>query len=292
MQPPNGISGQQQQMQQAGQAQLQSAQLMAAQQQQMANLQQMQQQKNESMMKGQCLLKLMQFNEHLSGPGPNVKDDLAYWQGFVNQFFSQGAVFRLIPSKAEAFDYVDGSKHHDSPQFDIPQVALARFFQLSFEGGIRSMALILGKGTVDKVIPGMGHYIENGKSSFIQWMDDSHVVWHGSLRVQFDGEQKLSLFEFNITNHDEFLAHTSVLEAAKPSHEWGKQWKSLNEPPGGTKSPEMSKKAKPKTTKSPPGPPPDIALSETVITRQGVPKGVSHFLEVSYTRHFGPLPSR
>ncbi|KAH7021425.1 LIM-domain binding protein-domain-containing protein [Microdochium trichocladiopsis] len=223
----------------------------------------------------------MQFNEHLSGPpAGSAKDDTAYWQAFVNQFFSQQATFRLIPLKTEPIDCGDGSKHHDLPQFDIPQVALARFFQLSFEGGIRSMTLTLGKGTVDKGLPGNGHYIENGKSSFIQWMDDSHVVWHGSLRVHFDGEQKFQLFEFNITSHDEFLAHASVLEAAKPSHEWGKQWKNLNDPAPGAKSPEMSKKPKPKTMKSPPGPPPDIALSETIITRQGVPKGVSPFLEM------------
>lgn len=214
------------------------------------------------------------------------KDDATYWHAFVNQFFSPSSTFRLIPLKTEPVDAEDGTKHYDLPQFDIPQVALARFFQLSFEGGTRSMTLTLGKGTVDKSMQGGGHYIENQKASFIQWMDDSHIVWHGNFRASFNVEQKFDLFEFNITSHDEFLAHARVIEAAKPSHEWVKQWRSLNEV--STKSPEMSKKPKTKTMKSPPVAPPDIALSATIITRQGVPKDVSPFLEVGSnpTKHF------
>ncbi|KAI1397473.1 LIM-domain binding protein-domain-containing protein [Hypoxylon fuscum] len=272
-QPPNGQQSQPQQPN----AQL----LQAAQHPQLStNIQQQllhqQQHKNDGM-KGHCLLKLLQFGEHLSGyPGSRTKDDLSYWNNFVAQFFSPRGVFRI------ALWYIgsdQANEDHSDKQYEITQPALARYFNAHFESGIRRINLTFERGITDRPLPNGCHFIENQKASLTYWFDNSHVVSTGTLRASFDSDQKLELLEFITQSHEEYHSRKMVIEAAKPAHNWVKDWLKVNGQD--SRSPEMSKKGKAKPMKSPPNPPPDIDLPQSAVKQNiGITEAVFQFLEI------------
>lgn len=107
---------------------------------------------------------------------------------------------------------------------------------------------------------------------------------NGTLRAQFDAEQKIELFEFLTTGHEEFVSMRSVIEAAKPTHEWIKEWRSVNTIDG-KQSPEMSKKGKARQLKSPQKEPPGVLVDlNSAVNKQGVTQAVHQFLEVCQGR--------
>jgi hypothetical protein len=185
-----------QQAQPNAQAQAQSQQPQQAQQQQQPGAQQQQaaaaamiqqQQRQGEKFKGQCLMKLMQFGDHLSNFGVSSKslqsymangaqrlaaqgakqrDDLSYWLNFVDRFFSPKGVLRH-----SVFTTDDNS----NKQYEITFPALARYFHTHFESGVNNMQMIMEKGS-EKELPNSGHYIESQKSSFVYWFDNgTHV---------------------------------------------------------------------------------------------------------------------
>ncbi|OTB04812.1 hypothetical protein M426DRAFT_148054 [Hypoxylon sp. CI-4A] len=71
-----------------------------------------------------------------------------------------------------------------------------------------------------------------------------------------------------------------VIEAAKPAHNWVKEWARVNGQ-NSQLSPEMSKKGKAKTMKSPPNPPPDIDLPQSAVKPNiGITEAVFQYLEI------------
>ncbi|KAK3314915.1 LIM-domain binding protein-domain-containing protein [Apodospora peruviana] len=242
-------------------------------------MQQQQQQKRDPVvnLKGMCILKLVQFAEHLSGyPGSEGKDDLGYWNKFVQLFFSEKGIFRhsiLIKGRED--------EQPQEKQYEIAQPALARYFHTHFDSGVRSMQLIMDKGITDRPLPGDCHWIENSKASIVYWFDTgSHLVANGTLRAQFDHEQKFELFEFITTDHEEYISRKDVIQAARPAHNWVKEWKNLNQQDN-KQSPEMSKKGKARPMKSPPGPPPDFDLQPSAVKAgMGITEAVFQFLEI------------
>lgn len=100
------------------------------------------------------------------------------------------------------------------------------------------------------------------------------------MRVQFDGEHKFELFEFHTTSYDEYVSRNQVIGAAKPNHEWIKEWHKVNTHDS-KQSPEMSKKGKMRQMKSPHNAPPDLDLPQSVLV-PGLPvtSAVNQFLEV------------
>ncbi|KAK4644488.1 hypothetical protein QC761_305240 [Podospora bellae-mahoneyi] len=268
---------------QAAQAQAVQAQAQAVHNQQQAaglammQQQQQQQQKRNGMeLKGQCLLKLMQFSEHLSGfPGPKGSDDLSYWEDFVKMFFSQKGVFKHTLLERTAEGPVE-------KPYEIQYPALPRYFHSHFDSGVKTMQLIMAKGTTDRALPNDCHFIENTKASLIYRFDQNcHVVADGILRASFDSEQKFELFEFITTDFEEFVPRSMVIQAARPAHNWVKEWHALNSPDN-KQSPEMNKKNKTKQLKTPAGPPPDLELPDSYVSPgRAVPGHVYQFLEMS-----------
>ncbi|KAM5366732.1 hypothetical protein ACJA88_011830 [Fusarium oxysporum] len=257
------------------QAQPQQHQMSATTAQQLAIQSQILQQQRRDSMKGQCLLKLMQFSEHLSGfPGSKGRDDLSYWHGFVMRFFSPNGVFRHSLHITDAEDTTD-------KQYEIAYPAIARYFHTHFGSGVKNMQLIMDKGVTDRPLPGDCHCIENSKASFVYWFETgSHLVASGTLRAQFDAEQKIELFEFLTTSHDEFISRKQVIDAAKPAHMWMKEWHKTNSQDG--KSPELSKKGKGRQLKSPQTQPPEVLvdLPDSAVNSKGVTEAVFQFLEI------------
>lgn len=150
-------------------------------------LQQQQQQRQGEKIKGQCLMKLMQFGDHLSNfavsskplssymatgaqrlaaQGAKQRDDLQYWLIFVDRFFSPKGVLR------HSVWLVDETSNK---QYEITFPALARYFHTHFESGIKNMQMVMERGT-EKELPNNGHYIESSKSSFVYWFDNGSQV--------------------------------------------------------------------------------------------------------------------
>lgn len=106
------------------------------------------------------------------------------------------------------------------------------------------------------------------------------LVATGTLRAQFDADQKFELFEFITTGHEEFISRRLVIQAAKPAHNWVKEWHRVNNQDN-KQSPEMSKKSKARQMKSPQTAPPDLDLPHSVVTQSvGITEAVHQFLEV------------
>jgi hypothetical protein len=157
------------------------------QQQQAAAAAMLQQQRQGEKLKGQCLMKLMQFGDHLSNfgvssrslqtymangtqrlvaQGSKQRDDLNYWLMFVDRFFSPKGVLR------HSVWIVD---ENSNKQYEITFPALARYFHTHFESGVKNMQMIMEKGS-EKELPNNGHYIESPKSSFVYWFDNGSQV--------------------------------------------------------------------------------------------------------------------
>lgn len=101
------------------------------------------------------------------------------------------------------------------------------------------------------------------------------------MRAQFDEHYKLDVLEFSTTGHEEFLSLKNAVGAARPAHEWVKEWHKVNAP-NMMASPEMSKKSKAKQMKSPQNAPPDVELPRSAVKQgMGIPEAVFQFLEVS-----------
>ena len=100
--------------------------------------------------------------------GSRGKDDVSYWNEFVNRFFSPRGVFR------HTIHEVVGDEGHEK-QYDISFPALARYLHTYFDSGVKNIQLIMDKGMTDKPMPGDCHYIENTNASMVYWYDNSHV---------------------------------------------------------------------------------------------------------------------
>ena len=105
----------------------------------------------------------------------------------------------------------------------------------------------------------------------------------GTLRAQFDAEQKIELFEFLTTSQEEYVSRKQVIDAAKPAHNWMKEWKTVNSQDA-KQSPEMTKKGKARQLKSPQSHPPEVLhdLPESAVNNKGVTDQVDQFLEVCF----------
>jgi len=230
------------------------------------------------------------LTSHLQGS--KGKDDLGYWNEFVQRFFSHKAFFRhtILIKEGES---------QDGKQYELAYPSLARYFHTHYESGIKTMQLVLDKVTADKQLPNDCHFMES-KASLVYWFESgSHVsvcqnppgsfgtdkldqlVATGVLRAQFDSEQKIELFEFATMSHDEYISRDVVIQSARPLHNWNKEWRSLNQQDG-THSPEMSnKKSKPKGFKSPNSAPPEFDLPQSSTKHGwGITHAVHQFLGV------------
>lgn len=91
----------------------------------------------------------------------------------------------------------------------------------------------------------------------------------------------MDLLEFITSSHEEYISRKLVIEAAKPAHNWVKDWHKVNAQNDGKQSPEMSKKGKARLMKSPQTAPPDLDLPHSAVKQNvGVTEAVYQFLEV------------
>ncbi|KOS18475.1 Adhesion defective protein 1 [Escovopsis weberi] len=244
-----------------------------------AILQQQHQNQRREHVRSTCQLRLLQLSERLNSfPGNNRKDDLSYWNQFVARFFaSPNGVFRH--SLHFSSDSEDAAT---DKQYEISFPAIARYFHTHFGSGVKSMQLLLDGNSSDRLLQNDCYCLENPKASFVYWFENgTHLVAHGTLRAQFDSEQKLEVFEFSTTEHEEYISRKTVIDAAMPAHLWIKEWHKANSIDS-KQSPEMSKKGKARQLKSPQKEPPKVLgdLPPSAVNNTGVTGAVHQFLEI------------
>lgn len=95
------------------------------------------------------------------------QNDLNYWQAaVVDQFFSPNGTLRY-----HAMDAKDGS----TKAYEIPYLALARYFNTHFEGGIKNIQLQVETPN-ERSLPNGRYYIEVAKARFVYWFENgTHV---------------------------------------------------------------------------------------------------------------------
>ncbi|KAI9754615.1 MAG: hypothetical protein M1815_005497 [Lichina confinis] len=267
----------QQQAQAHAQAQVQ-AQAHAAAHQSHPGASAMMQPRAANPLKGRFLLQMMQFADHLSNFADlSWGNDLAYWQKFVDQFFSQSGILRQ-----QLLCQADSS----SKQYEISTSALPRYYCTHFESGVRKIQMIL-ENAREREVPNHCHYVESPKASFIYWFESgSQLVSSGTLRAQFDHDSKIDVLEFVTTNHCEYLSRHRLKALLAP-----------HSPPE-DKSPKQNKAAKARAARQqqpPPPPPPAVApvlpvVPESHVNPYGVTPAVLNFLELAETiSHMQPL---
>jgi hypothetical protein len=209
---------------------------------------------------------------------------------FVQQFFSPTGILRHGVCKQEG---------EEAKIYDVPFSIIWLYFDAHFRGGITNVQLVLDRGMTDRALQHDSHLIENSRATFIYWFGKrSHVgdspysnIHHivltppeqviatGTLRARFDSQQKFEIFEFLTTGYEEFVSRNMVIQAAKPSHEWVKEWHRVNAQDS-NQSPELNKKIKARPKKSPQSQPPDLDLPGSYVLKSGVPNAVMTRLEV------------
>ncbi|KAL1954453.1 hypothetical protein VTO42DRAFT_1177 [Malbranchea cinnamomea] len=200
-------------------------------------------------------LRLFSFAEYLSNYSRNPSAGLAYWQSFVEQFYSPAGVLRQGVWNAQT-----GTK-----QFEILTPALARYYWTQFNSGIKHIQMIV-ENTVERDLPTGGQIVESPRSCFIYWFENGcQLVSQGSLRAQFDINGKIDMLDIATSGNTEYI----------PRHQLQRP-----ESPDQTKSPKAGKGANKKTQqKTSSGQ--NITIPESMVTDDGVPVAVMRFLEVA-----------
>lgn len=95
----------------------------------------------------------------------------------MRRFFSPNGTFRhtilIIDDRA---DTAEESKGGVERTYDIAYPALARYFHTHFDSGVKTMQLVMEKGTTDQSLPGDCHIVENKRASLVYWFEGgSHV---------------------------------------------------------------------------------------------------------------------
>lgn len=253
-QPPQQQQTQQQQQQ--GQVMQQQREQQMAQQeainQQKAN-QVMRMQQLQKPIVGLSILRLVQYQDHLGKP--EKPDDLEYWQGFVAKFFSPEGVVRQ--------QLYNNSTHADK-RFRIEYPSLPRFYRAHFSGGIKQIWMSV-LGAAEKNLNTGGHTVwSDTASTKYVYNNDNVIITSGSLRVNFDAENRIEYLDITMTKWVEYVPRLAL---------------QVQEPVDQKQSPKTNKNLKRQASKPAP-PQPGISVPDSIATEYGVPRLVVQFLEV------------
>lgn len=206
-------------------------------------------------MKRSCMFHLLAFAEQLSAYSNRSSQGLAYWQTFVQQFYSPGGVLRQGVWNAQR-----GSK-----QFEISTPALARYYWTQFNSGVKRIQMIV-ENAVEKDFPNGGQIVESPRTCFLYWFDnDCQLYSHGSLRAQFDLHGRIDVLDIVTNGHTEYIPRNQLQPPESPDQK-----------PSPKVSKTLAKRAQQKQNASS-----NVVVPNSMVTDDGVPVAVMRFLEVA-----------
>ncbi|CAG8503515.1 10598_t:CDS:2 [Gigaspora rosea] len=175
---------------------------------------------------GTCILRLFLFSEHLTNEGP-YKKNIDHWKRVVDEFFSEEGKFRYGLWNCHTTE---------SRMFDIPNPVISRFFQVNFESGVTSIQLTMSgikENLGPPIILGNNGFavpvstVEAKASMIYNYEDGSRVVATGLLKVRFNYNIKIDIFEFNTEKHTEYVPRLINILPESPIGEYGIPTKTL-----------------------------------------------------------------
>ncbi|CAG8622200.1 13219_t:CDS:2, partial [Dentiscutata heterogama] len=175
---------------------------------------------------GTCILRLFLFSEYLTSENPNKKN-IDHWKKVVNEFFSEEGKFRYGLWNCHT---------RENRMFDIPNPVISRFFQVNFESGVSSIQLTMSgikENLGPPIIFGNNGFavpvstVEAKASMIYNYEDGSRVVATGLLKVRFNYNIKIDIFEFNTEKHTEYVPRLINMLPESPIGEYGIPTKTL-----------------------------------------------------------------
>jgi LIM-domain binding protein len=214
----------------------------------------MQQPGVNKLISGQVVLRLLSFIDRLSSPEPQLAIKFEFWEDFVAQHFAPGGSLQH-----QLVNMSDGS----DKRFRISYPALAYYYHSHFTSGIRTMTM-QPQGTIERPLPMGCHAVLFQKCTFTHIFNNDHqVVSTGTLKVNFDANQKIEYLDIGTSKWVEYVPRLSLTAVESPD----------------MKSPKLNKnikKAQPR-----PSQPQSVAQPRSVVNRNGITDGVLQNLEVN-----------
>ncbi|KAI2413054.1 hypothetical protein LOZ41_003465 [Ophidiomyces ophidiicola] len=208
------------------------------------------------MPKRSFMFRLLSFAEQLSAySNRNPAQGFAFWQSFVEQFYSQVGVLRQGVWNAQR-----GSK-----QFEISTPALARYYWTQFNSGIRQIQMIV-EAAVEKDLPTGGQVLESPRTFFLYWFDNGcQLVSRGAIKAYFNPNGQIDVLDIGTNGHTEYIPRNLLQNPESPDQ---KQSPKVNKA--------FTKRMQQKQSITP-----NVSLPDSVVTDDGVPVAVMRFLEVA-----------
>ncbi|TPX43726.1 hypothetical protein SeMB42_g02893 [Synchytrium endobioticum] len=156
---------------------------------------------NRSVVSG--LSRLLQYSEFLTPPAQH-KTSIQYWRMFVTEFYSENGILKYSPWNAT---------HRQIRTFEMGPAILPRYFQVNFESGVGHIQVVVEQVRECNInLPDVGCILEAPRASIIYHFDSGlQVFCAGRLRVTFNHQSKIELFEFTTTKHVEYIPRGFVL---------------------------------------------------------------------------------
>jgi LIM-domain binding protein len=223
----------------------------------------MQQPDMQKFMGGQVVLRLLSFIDRLSSPEPHLATKFEFWEEFVAQHFAPGGSLQH-----QLVNMSDGS----DKRFRISYPALAYYYHSHFTSGIKTMTM-QPQGAIERPLPMGCHAVLFQRCTFTHiFGNDAQVVSTGTLKVNFDANQKIEYLDIGTTKWVEYVPRLSLTPGDSPD----------------MKSPKLNKNIK----KAPPRPsqPQSVAQPRSMVNSNGITNGVMQNLEVGDTRCSRRIP--
>lgn len=211
----------------------QRQQIAMLQQQQRSRMTQMQAaqqaQQSQSAQGGMWILRLMNFNDHLSNFNETNGKELSVWQNFVERHFAdQGRLIHSFDSSPP-----NGTGQGRGKIFEVLRPTIARYFWTYFDSGASSLRLHTEHAR-EMPHPTGSHQVQCQNAVLsVSYPNGARLEMSGSLHVLFTaGSDSIECLHFQTTSTEETLARSRI---EKVVSEW---------------SPSMTNKASPKMAKN------------------------------------------
>ncbi|KIW01195.1 uncharacterized protein PV09_07244 [Verruconis gallopava] len=211
---------------------------------------------------GQTLLAAFNFASKLGAfKAGQQQNDFSYWQAFVQQHFTDDAIFRLVLP-----DQLSG----DGKTFQVHAAGLARYFYTQFQTDIDQVQLVLD-GSLEKTLSETHTLVIADRSRMLYWFrDGTQLVWNGFFTILYNNN-KIEHLNFETHEHETYLPRTKLEELC------------VQTSPNQNRSPKLTK-TKQQKGQQPSEPAFDMRrLPSTQITVFGIHKRLQAYLELAET---------
>ncbi|KIX97198.1 uncharacterized protein Z520_07312 [Fonsecaea multimorphosa CBS 102226] len=218
----------------------------------------------QDMIGGQCILKLIEYQDLLAHPErPN---DLDYWEALITRFFSP------IGSLRQQFF---NNKSGGDKSFQLQFPSLARYYHSYFASGVKQILLQSFEHTQTKTANGGVHITSSSASLTYVFGNDIRVTTNGQLRVLFDDVQTIEHLNISSTGWQEYIPRNVLLQPMSPEMKQSPKITNKN-----------LKRTQGKANVSGAGP----VIPSSGVGEWGVPQHISQFLEIAEVMTaMGPL---